>query len=77
VVRLSINSIDVDSRPVGDLCSVEIKGFILSKNTGILNEILVNAKDIIITTDLEQRMIDLQKSKRKSNPLMVNFEEYE
>ena len=76
MVRLSINSINVGT-PSGETRCVEIKGLILEEKLGDLNNLLTNTKDIILTTDSEQRMIELLKGRRKSNPLMLNFEEYE
>lgn len=76
MVRLSINSINVGN-PSGETRCVEIKGLILEEKLGDLNNLLTNTKDIILTTDSEQRMIELLKGRRKSNPLMLNFEEYE
>jgi hypothetical protein len=77
VIRATVESISADFNSTEEVVEFELKGYILKNKLTDFTSMLSGSKDILLTSDSEQRDLDFQRSRRKSNPLMLNFEEYE
>ena len=79
MLKVKISSFSVDESNLGASSELELKSFIVKtdKDDQTLTENSVKDGYIIIMSESEYKEKLISKSARKSNPLLVNFEEYE
>lgn len=78
MVKIKISSFSIDSSVPNSLPEVEARGFIIktSKDDQTFDQKTIKEDYLILMSELEYRDKIASRTTRKSNPLMVNFEEY-
>lgn len=79
MVKVKISSFSIDESNIGASPELELKSFIIktSKDDQTFSENSIKNDYIILMSESEYKEKLISKSSRKSNPLLVNFEEYE
>ena len=79
MVKVKVSSFSIDESDIGASSELELKSFIIKTNkedqTFSENSIKNDYMILMSETEYKERLIS--KSTRKSNPLLVNFEEYD
>ena len=78
MVKVKVSSFSVDESNIGASSELELKSFIIKtdKDDQTFTENSVKDGYIIIMSESEYKEKLISKSTRRSNPLLVNFEEY-
>ena len=78
MVKIKVSNFLIEDKNTGTLPELEIKSFIIKsdKSDETFSEKSIKNDYIILMSETEYREKMNSKSGRKSNPLMVNFEEY-
>jgi hypothetical protein len=78
MIKVKISSFSVDESNIGASSELELKSFIVKsdKDDQTLSENSVKDGYTVIMSESEYKEKLISKSTRKSNPLLVNFEEY-
>jgi hypothetical protein len=79
MVKVKISNFSIDDSVPSSLPELEAKGFIIKtwKDDQTFHQKTIKDDYIILMSESEYREKIASKIGRKSNPLMVNFEEYE
>ena len=79
MVKIKVSNFLIDSSINGTLPELEIKSLIIKtwKDDQTFEEKTIKEDYLIIMPESEYRDKIASRSSRKSNPLMVNFEEYD
>jgi hypothetical protein len=79
MIKVKVSSFSVDESKIGASSELELKSFIInsSKDDQTFSEDSVKNGYTIIMSESEYKEKLISKSTRKSNPLLVNFEEYD
>jgi hypothetical protein len=79
MIKVKISSFSVDESNIGASSELELKSFIVKtdKDDQTLSENSVKGGYTVIMSESEYKEKLISKSTRKSNPLLVNFEEYD
>jgi len=79
MIKVKISSFSVDESNIGASSELELKSFIVKtdKDDQTFSENSVKDGYTIIMSESEYKEKLISKSTRKSNPLLVNFEEYD
>jgi len=79
MIKVKISSFSVDESNIGASSELELKSFIVKtdKDDQTLSENSVKDGYTVIMSESEYKEKLISKSTRKSNPLLVNFEEYD
>ena len=79
MVKVKISSFSIDESNIGASSELELKSFIVmtSKDDQTFSENSIKNDYMILMSESEYKEKLISKSSRKSNPLLVNFEEYE
>lgn len=78
MVKVKISNFSINESNIGALPELELKSFIIKtdKDDQTFSENSIKNDYIILMSESEYREKLVSKSSRKSNPLLVNFEEY-
>jgi len=78
MVKVKISNFSIDSSIAGSIPEIEVKGFIIKtwKDDQTFDQKTIKEDYTILMSESEYRDKIASRSSRKSNPLMVNFEEY-
>jgi hypothetical protein len=78
MIKVKISSFSVDESNIGASSELELKSFIVKadKDDQTFSENSVKDGYTVIMSESEYKEKLISKSTRKSNPLLVNFEEY-
>ena len=78
MVKVKISNFSIDSSVPNSLPELDAKGFIIKtwKDDQTFEQKTIKEDYIILMSESEYREKIASKSGRKSNPLMMNFEEY-
>jgi hypothetical protein len=78
MVKVKISSFSIDESNIGASSELELKSFIVktSKDDQTFSENSIKNDYMILMSESEYKEKLISKSSRKSNPLLVNFEEY-
>jgi hypothetical protein len=78
MVKIKVSNFSIEDKNNGMLPELEVKSFIIKsdKNDETFSEKSIKNDYLILMSETEYRDKIASKSGRKSNPLMVNFEEY-
>lgn len=78
MVKVKISNFSIDSSAPNSLPELDAKGFIIKtwKDDQTFEQKTIKQDYIILMSESEYREKIASKSGRKSNPLMMNFEEY-
>jgi hypothetical protein len=78
MIKVKISSFSVDESNIGASSELELKSFIVKtdKDDQTFYENSVKDGYTVIMSESEYKEKLISKSTRKSNPLLVNFEEY-
>ena len=78
MVKLKVSNLSVDQGGTNALPELELKSFIVktSKDDQTFSESSIKDEYMILMPESEYNQRLISKSSRKSNPLLVNFEEY-
>jgi hypothetical protein len=78
MIKIKISSFSVDESNIGASSELELKSFIVKtdKDDQTFYENSVKDGYTVIMSESEYKEKLISKSTRKSNPLLVNFEEY-
>jgi hypothetical protein len=78
MIKVKISSFSVDESNIGASSELELKSFIVKtdKDDQTLSENSVKDGYTVIMSESEYKEKLISKSTRRSNPLLVNFEEY-
>jgi hypothetical protein len=79
MIKVKISSFSVDESNIGASSELELKSFIVKadKDDQTLSENSVKDGYTVIMSESEYKEKLISRSTRKSNPLLVNFEEYD
>ncbi len=79
MVKIKVSNFSIDDTLIGTLPELEIKSFIIktSKDDQTFEQKTIKEDYLILMSELEYREKVASKSGKKSNPLMVSFEEYD
>lgn len=79
MVKVKVSSFSIDESNVGTLPELELKSFIIktNKDDQTFSEDSIKNDYMILMSESEYRERLVSKSARKSNPLLVNFEQYD
>jgi hypothetical protein len=79
MVKVKVSSFSIDESDIGASPELELKSFIIKSNKDdqTFSENSIKNDYIILMSESEYKEKLISKSSRKSNPLLVNFEEYE
>jgi hypothetical protein len=79
MIKVKISSFSVDESNIGASSELELKSFIVKtdKDDQTFSENSVKDGYTVIMSESEYKERLISKSSRKSNPLLVNFEEYD
>ena len=79
MIKVKVSNFSIDESNIGASAELELKSFIVnsSKNDQTFSENSIKDGYTIIMSDSEYKEKLISKSGRKSNPLLVNFEEYD
>jgi hypothetical protein len=79
MVKVKVSSFSIEESDIGSCAELELKSFIVKgqKDDITFSKNSIKNDHIIIMSESEYREKLISKSARKSNPLLVNFEEYE
>jgi hypothetical protein len=78
MVKIKVSNFSIEDKNNGTLPELEVKSFIIKsdKNDETFSEKSIKNDYLILMSETEYRNKIAFKSGRKSNPLMVNFEQY-
>jgi hypothetical protein len=78
MIKVKISSFSVDESNIGASSELELKSFIVKtdKDDQTFSENSVKDGYTVIMSESEYKEKLISKSTRRSNPLLVNFEEY-
>ena len=78
MLKIKISEISIEDTKSGSLQELEIKSFIIKQDKDDCTIAAETIKDdyLVLMSEMEYRNKMLSRAGRKSNPLMVNFEEY-
>ena len=79
MIKVKVSSFSVDESNIGASSELELKSFIInsSKDDQTFSENSIKNEYTIIMSESEYKEKLISKSTRRSNPLLVNFEEYD
>jgi hypothetical protein len=79
MVKVKVSSFLIDESNGGALPELELKSFVIktSKDDQTFSEDSIKNDYMILMSECEYREKLISKSSRKSNPLLVNFEQYD
>ena len=79
MVKVKVSSFSIDESSIGASPELELKSFVVktNKDDQTFSENSIKNDYIILMSESEYREKLISKSARKSNPLLVNFEEYD
>ena len=79
MIKVKISNFSIDESNIGASAELELKSFIInsSKDDQTFSENAIKDGYTIIMSESEYKERLISKSSRKSNPLLVNFEEYD
>jgi hypothetical protein len=79
MVKVKVSSFYIDESNVGTLPELELKSFIIktNKDDQTFSEDSIKNDYMVLMSESEYRERLVSKSARKSNPLLVNFEQYD
>ena len=79
MIKVKVSNFSIDESNIGASAELELKSFIVnsSKDDQTFSENSIKDGYTIIMSDSEYKEKLISKSGRKSNPLLVNFEEYD
>jgi hypothetical protein len=79
MVKVKVSSFSIDESDIGASSELELKSFIIktNKEDQTFSENSIKNDYMILMSESEYKERLISKSARKSNPLMVNFEEYD
>jgi hypothetical protein len=79
MVKVKVSSFYIDESNVATLPELELKSFIIktNKDDQTFSEDSIKNDYMILMSESEYRERLVSKSARKSNPLLVNFEQYD
>jgi hypothetical protein len=80
MIKVKVSSFSIDESNIGASSELELKSFIInsSKDDQTFSEIFsIKGGYTIIMSESEYKEKLISKSTRRSNPLLVNFEEYD
>lgn len=78
MLKVKVSSFSIDESSIGASAELELKSFIVksSKDDQTFSEDSIKNDYMVIMSESEYKEKLIAKSGRKSNPLMINFEEY-
>lgn len=78
MIKVKVFSFSIDESNIGASAELELKSFVMnsSKDDQTFSENSIKDGYTIIMSESEYKEKLISKSTRKSNPLLVNFEEY-
>ena len=79
MIKVKISSLSIDESRTGASAELELKSFVInsSKDDQTFYENSIKDGYTIIMSESEYKEKLISKSTRRSNPLLVNFEEYD
>ena len=79
MIKVKVSSFSVDESKIGASAELELKSFIIntSKDDQTFSGNSIQEGYTIIMSESEYKEKLISKSARRSNPLLVNFEEYD
>lgn len=79
MLKLKVSEISIEEPTVGSFHELELKSFIIKrdKDDSTTNSETIKGDYLVLMSESEYRNKMSARSGKKSNPLMVNFEEYE
>jgi len=79
MLKLKVSEISIEEPTVGSFHELELKSFIIKKDKddSTTNSETIKGDHLVLMSESEYREKLISKSSRKSNPLLVNFEQYD